>query len=223
MSLIRSPSNQAAPDATQNERIVPSSPLAIIGLFVEIIRRRYSIEGMPWVWNESVHETQIVIESAFVENTEERNFRPAIFVDKDESTIGRVIVGDRAGVHLPSSMEGFYGLMTVPLLIDCISTRRGESATIGDTTQFYLHASSDLIQASFGLHDMTPVVLGRTTPFERDHDVWVTPVTFTVQVPVRWSSTPTAPLLQDIITEITHSDSDSATEYLEKIAISYWP
>lgn len=221
MSLVQNPQRQPRPEEAQNSRIVPGSPLAIIGLFVEIIRKRFTADaGLPWTWNPDVKATQILIESAFNENTEARNKRPAIYVDKEASTIGRTVLGDRVGVRLKTQLDGQWGLQTVPITVECVSSKRGESAILGDLIQLYIHASSDLIQAKFGLHELTPVTLEKTTPFSRDKDSWVSAVTFTIQYPVRWTLEPTQVILQEIEHEIINSGDETATEFFERLAVS---
>lgn len=211
----------AAPIEFQNANVMPGSPLAVIGLFVELIRKRFEADqGLTWVYNPDIKKTKIAIESGFVENTEHRNFRPAIFVDKEDSTIGRTALGDRAGLDQRTTLDVFWGLMSIPITIECVAAKRGESTIIGDIVQFYLHASSDLIQSKFKLHEMTPVTLGKTVPMESDNTAWVTPVTFTIQVPVRWTQEPVQAILRQIELNLQKSGAESATEYFEKIVLT---
>jgi len=84
----------------------------------------------------------------------------------------------------------------------------------------FLHASSDLIQAKFGLHDMTPVNQGRTQPFLRDKEQWVTSVTFSVQYDLRWTNKPSGPLLQEIALAVSASGFEDATAYFTAIAMA---
>ncbi len=212
-----------APKGAQNIRIRPGSPLAVAGLFVEVIRSRFQPSVMntslPWVWDPDIKKTTIAVESAYVEDQAHSNFRPGIFVDIDGATYGRTVTGDRAGQILPTSKEAFFSLDTQPVLIECVAAKRGESFILGDTVRVFLQASSDLIQATFGLHEMTPVVLGRPMPSQKDKDTWTTSVTFTVQIPARWTSTPTAPLLQSIVAKISASNATDATEFFTEIAL----
>ena len=62
------------------------------------------------------------------------------------------------------------------------------------------------------------VVIGRTQPSPSDKTKHVTPITFTVQLPLRYVSTQTAPLLADIQAEIEASGEDG-TEFLEQISL----
>jgi hypothetical protein len=221
--MVPDPKLLPSPEAAQPVTIRPGSGLAVIGMFVEIIRKRFLPEAaLPWVWHSDIKEgaeKSIAIESAYNEDAEQKNFRAAVYVDRDEQVIGRTVLGDRAGQHIPSSLVGFWALETVPILIECVAAKKAESAIIADLVGIYLHASSDLIQAKFGLHEMTPVSRGRTQPFPRDKTQFVTPVSFSVQFNLRWTNKPTAPLLQQISTDISVSGFEDATAYFETIAI----
>lgn len=225
--LVPNPKLNPSPEGAQPINIRPGSAMAVIGLFVEVIRQRFSPAcGLPWVWYEDIKKGEdkgIAIESAFNEDKDHKNYRAAVYVDRDEQIIGRTVLGDLAGMHIPSGMEGFWALESVPILIECIAAKKSESAIIADLTGIYLHASSNLIQAKFGLHDMTPLSLGRTQPFPRDKTQWTTSLSFTVQYNLRWTTKPSAALLQQVELNVTRSGADSATEFFEKIALAGRP
>jgi hypothetical protein len=220
---VPDPKRVPAPEATQPVNIRPGSAMAIVGLFVEVIRRRFTQESaLPWVWFDDIRsggDQGIAIESAFNEDQDHRNYRAAIYVDRDELIIGRTVLGDLAGQHLPSGLRAFWALESVPLLVECVAAKKAESAVLADLVGIYLHASSKLIQAKFGLHDMTPLTMGRTQPFPRDKTQWVTPISFTVQFNLRWTSTPTAPILREIELSLEASGFESATAYFESVAM----
>jgi len=221
MSLTPDPKNQPAPDGNQPVTVRPGSSMAVIGVFLEVIRQRFTAEsGLPWVWHRDIKQGRIAIESAFNEDKDHSNFRPAIFVDRDELIVGRTVIGDAVGQNLQTGLKGFWALSSVPILIECVAAKKGESATLADLVGIFLHASSDLIQSAFAFHDMTPPTVSRTQPYPRDKDQWVTSISFNVQYDVRWTNTPTAPLLQQIITEVMRSGYNSATEYFEIIALT---
>ncbi len=221
--LTPGPKVLPSPEADQAVMVRPGSGLAVVGMFVEIIRKRFLVAmDLPWIWYSDVKEgleKAIAIESAYNEDTEQRNFRAAIYVDRDEQTIGRTVIGDFAGQHIPTSLRGFWALETVPILIECVAAKKAESAILADIVGVFLHASSDLIQSKFGLHEMTPIVRGRTQPFPRDKTQFITPITFSTQFNLRWTNKPTAPLLQQIVTDISVSGFEDATSYFETIAI----
>lgn len=217
--LVPAPKLLPAPEQAQTPSIRPGSGMAIIGVFVETIRARFRCPGTHWVYDDDIKKTEIAIESAFNEDDAHRNKRPAVFVDRDEEVIGRSVLGDLAGQNLRSGLRGFWALESVPILIECVAAKKAESAILADVVGIFLHASSDLVQAAFGLHDMTPVIRGRTQPFPRDKKQWVTSVTLTVQYNLRWSNQGTGPLIQEIIGRIQASGLDNATEYFELIAV----
>jgi hypothetical protein len=220
MTLRRNPPPIRAPE--QGEKIIVGSPLAIVGIFVSILRERYKPGNGPpdHAWQEDLTKTGIVIESGFSSiGPEERNKKPGIFVDKDESVYGKIVIGDRAAVDLKTMKDVGWTLSTVPVLIECISNRKGESAVIGDIVQWTLHASSDAIQAAFSFHDMSPPTLGRTVPYESEQESWTTPVSFQVQYNVRWSTEPIKPLLNEVRTTLRQANAESPEEALIQIVL----
>lgn len=219
-SLVPDPKVLPTPDQDQPALIRPGSGMAVLGVFVEVLRSRFRIPGTRWLYNDDIKLTQIAIESAFNEDDTHRNYRPAIFVDRDDEVLGRTVIGDFVGQNLLSGVRGFWALESVPILIECVAAKKAESAVIADIAGIFLHASSDLIQAAFGFHEMTPVTRGRTQPFLRDKKQWVTSITFNIQYNLRWTNTPTGPLLQEIVLHATKSGFDDATQYFEFVALA---
>lgn len=186
-----------------------------MGLFVEILRERFTAGNGPdkWQWSADPKDTGILIESGFSDGNTVRGHRPGLFVDKDESIYGKNIIGDRVAVVWKNMEDYQWTLSTVPIIIECVASRKGESAALGDIVQWTLHCASDPIQAAYSLHDMTPPTLGRTVPYEGDTEAWMSPVSFTVQYPVRWSITPIRALLQQINMRI--ADKDATGHYVD--------
>jgi len=208
--------------AGQQKMIVDGSPLAIIGIFVAVLRERFTGVDCPdrdaWEWLPDIEQSKIVIESAFEDNVTVRNKQPSIYVDKDQSAYGKVVIGDRVAHDFRNQGDVQWTLSTVPVIIECVGSRRGESAVLADIVQWTLHASSDLIQKTFGLHDMTPPVLGRTVPYAMDAEVWNTQVSFQVQYNVAWVYLPIRPLLQSIEARI-EAAGVSATDYFTEVVL----
>lgn len=222
---VPDPKRVPSPEEPQNVSIRPGSKLAVLGVFVEIVRRRFAPETVSadfqWLWNSDINQTKLAVESAFNEDKQHRNFRPAVYIDCDDQTMGRVVLGDRVGLNRKTGLEGFWNLTSVPILIECVAGKKAESATLGDIVGVFLQASSDLIQAKFGFHDMTPITVSRTQPKPGDKDTWITAVTFVVQIPFRWTNRQTGPLLQELEATIVASGVDTATEYFEAIALNW--
>ncbi len=140
-------------------------------------------------------------------------------MDADDQVNSRTVIGDFVGRRNVDGIVGFWHLETVPILIECVAAKRLESAIIGDLVSIFLLASNRLIQGKFGFHDMTPTSVGRTQPYTRDKLTFVTPVTFTVQNNVRYTNTPTGPLLEELEAAIAASGASSATEFFETIGL----
>jgi len=204
----------------QHADVMPSSPTAIVAVFTEIIRERFRLaNGLPWYWSENATSVdtetneidapkKILIEPAFSVHSEIRNYRPAIHVDKGETTMEKVAIANMAGKHLPSGLTGYYALATMPIDIEIVSDQKGESATIADTVWFYIIAGQTLIKQTFNIHELTPPTLGRTLPGEKDKEEWSTHVSFQIQTHIRWITKPIAPLLQGIVARF-HDSGDS--------------
>ncbi len=212
-----------SPEGRQVDSIRPGSKLAVIGVFVEIIRRRFARatagEGFPWPWDPDANTSRIEIESAFNEENPAKNKRPAVYIDADDQVNSRTVLGDFVGKNNVTGRTGFWHIETIPILIECVAAKRLESAIIGDQVSIFLLASNRLIQGKFNFHDMTPTTVGRTQPYPRDKGTFVTPVTFTVQNDVRYTNAPTGPLLEEIEAAIASSGAASATEFFETIAL----
>lgn len=182
-----------------------STPLTMLGVFIEILRNRYK-EGssidpiLPWVWSSEQATTGLFIENGWNENIEARNVRPGIWIDREQNVYGKVSIGDQdqMPVYPQVRLESFYTIGEMDILIDCTAPKRGESMVIGSVTQDYLHMTSNYIQALFGLRSMTPVMLDRTVPFEKDTKLWTSPVRFRAEYEVRWATMPIANALNEI-------------------------
>lgn len=214
----------------QQADVMPGSPLAVLALFTEIVRARFQGEDLAWQWTDNptpeVTEEntedaprKILIEPAFSEGAEVRNFRPAIFVDKMDTNPQKVSIGNFAGAQIRSGLRAFYSLARIPIDIEVISDRKGESAILADITWFYLLAGREQIRQTFGLQEMTNPVLGRTVPQESDKRTWVTHISFDIEIGFRWSTLPVSPILREIVTRFYASGETDPDAYLLKTFI----
>jgi hypothetical protein len=204
------------------------SPIALEALMTEIVRERFRPgNGLAWVYadnatplateaNDPDAPRRIVIEPSFNINDELRNTRPAIFVEKGETQAQKVAVNNFVGQELKSGTKGFYALSTVPVDIEAVSDTKGESALLADLVWFYLLAGRESIRATFGIHDVSEPLLGRTTPFDSDKTAWSTKVSLTLQVEFRWWTVPISPLLREIVVRFQQSGETNPDAYLLK-------
>lgn len=210
------------PQAPQDaERIVAGSPLAVQGIFIEILRERFAEDAnLDVVWKADPTETGILIEAAYNEETDARTNTPSLYVERVQTIPSNIVVGDRAGVRLKDHLEGFYCIMAVDLQIDCVANDRGVSSVIADIVQWMLLASSDVIQRYFGFRDLAKPMMSATVPFERNQTKWNTPITMQVQYEVRWAQMPIGPLLQQIGSRITMANATSPEEYFHEVTLN---
>lgn len=210
----------------QQADVMPGSPLALVALFTEVIRERFRPgNGLAWIWdenptpadteaNDTIDPRKVLIEPAFVENNEVRNFRPAIIIDKGETNAEKVVLGNFVGQQLKTGLKGYYSLATVPIDVEVVSDQKGESATLADIVWFYLLAGKEEICRTFGLHEFTNPVLGRTVPAEVDRTQWSTHISFQIQVNLRWSTVPISPLLREFVLRFRRSGETNPDAFL---------
>jgi len=202
--------------------------MTLIGIFVAILRERFdpttfSDPALQWAWKEDLKTTGIFIESGFNAKLEARNVRPAIWVDRAQNNYGRVAVGDQdqIPINLKYRHELFYSTAETDMLLDCTSSERGESMLLGSICQDTLHMSARLIEEAFGLRDMSPVILGQTVPYEKDKNLWNSPVEFRVYYEVRWATVPMAQLLTRLYMKI--ADKSDPDQYFRDFVLKPEP
>ena len=210
--------NNALPRLAEGEGadVFPGSPLAVIGLFVFVLRARFEdTEGapLPWVWEDTMRPDpyaedepiKIYIESTYNVANPERNYRPAIYVGRGGGVVApnKVSVDNRVGVHLQTGLTAYHCFATMPITFECDAETSGESSAIAETAWAYVLSSRDILRRNFGFHEVTEPVLGDTTPSKKDKETWTTPVQFQVQYDMRWGVTPIAPRLREIAVRLS--------------------
>jgi hypothetical protein len=198
------------PDTPQDRlKIAAGSSLAIQGIFLEILRERFSKQaGLEWYWDADNTTTRILIESGYNEELESRNQVPALYVTRLQSTPSKVAVGDRFGVSLPEHKESFKAVMRTDMAIECVSNDEGESSILGDVVQFTILASQDVIEREFGFYGFQHPILGQTAPYDRDQKKWSSTVNFAVEFWIHWAQVPIAPLLQQLSQNVQLKGTD---------------
>ena len=205
--------------AGESPNVAPGTPLALIGLWIVALRHRFSSdpnEPLPWIWSPDLKSEaaedgfplpdgsprKLFIGAAYDVEKSVRNYRPAIYVDRGDITVPKLIIDDHVGQQISTSLKGFWALANIPITFYCESENAGESSLIADTVWFYILATRDIFRESFGLYDISHPVMGATKPTEEDKEVWITPVSFEVQLDLRWSTRPIAPLVREITQHI---------------------
>lgn len=199
----------------QHPDVFPGSPLALIAVFVETIRLRFSQDNaykLPYYWeqdptprpeeeNTDDSPRKILIESQYLQYPDARDFRPAIFVERGDTPFSKIVVGNRAEYSAAEDANLYIMHATTPISALCVSKDRGESMSIGDIVSFYLASLLPELRATFGFQDATMPVLGATQVYRRssnDIEEWVTPVTLQITCKHIWREQVIAPKLREI-------------------------
>jgi len=200
----------------QHALLVESPGLTLIGVLVAIVRERFlsnipSDPAMTWHWEDDMKTTEIFIESGFNENMEARNTRPGIWVDRTQTVLSKSAVGDQDQVpeYRRSGTSKRHIFVDHDFVIDCTSRKRGESMLVASIVQTFLYTASDIIQATFGLRDFSPIMMGRTAPFKRDTDLMNTTLEFRVQHEMRWAAMPISVVLSGISMRLSNAENPS--------------
>lgn len=200
--------------------VFPSSPMALIGIFIAIIQDRFSgtnAEGLPYYWdpdptpdhdedNSNEKPRRIYIESQFSEFPDARDVLPSILVDKEETRADKQWFGHRGHINLPDRNEVYVMFTTSSMSILVGGRTRGESATLAEHIFMFLATCTPFIRETFSIHDISVPIMSKTTPQRRsgnDIEFWNTTINFQVQTKVLWRTKPIAPRLQEIRSKLS--------------------
>jgi hypothetical protein len=207
-----------------NEQTLLSTPLTVLGMFIEIVRARFSDDNfsdpeVPWAWNEDLDLTKIFIESGFNVNIDARTTRPGVWIDRDQNIYVKSNMGrqDQMPVHIRKSIYLYHGFGEIDIMLDCTSPNRGESMVVGSVVQDFLQMSASVIKGEFGLRDMTDVIMNRTAPFDKDDKLWNTQVQVRAQYEIRWITAPLAPAFNSVLSKLSNVEDPSA--YFREVAL----
>lgn len=191
-----SPARQQQPDVVKLH-----SPLELIGAFVYLLREHFKATDLPLTWRDNKTNSDILIESDLNRHTEAFDHKPSIFVSKGQTATQQISIGDRDKYQplvLKKGLEHYQGILNTDITLHCVSPRKGESTIISDIVMNWVLMSQYAIAKDFAIRDFSPIVQGRTRKFDRDENLFDTPVDFRVQMETRWASIPVAPRLVKI-------------------------
>ncbi len=217
--------------AALQARFDPSNLGANLGQGVEgtgnnTFSEEENVEPLPWMWDgnlqpgdecttppEDTGPTRLLIDAAFNTDRSARNYRPAVYIDRGDVTVQKIVTDNKAGVELPTSEKGYWTLANMPISIECEAEGVAESSLIADTVWFFILATRDIFKESFGFYDITEPMLGRTIKHETDKEVWITPVHFAVTIELRWGTRKISPILREMGLRIQKSGEDPNLVY----------
>lgn len=179
--------------------------LDIVGAYVAVVRDRFKPEevvNFPWLYNNDPSSTRIFIDAGSVDTYEPKDARPGIFIDRSSMVFQKLAINNMADIDMKTGISKFYCMGGGQVSIDCISSNRGESSTLGDIVATHILMSDDIFRAALGFRDMSPVTLGATQPWEKDDRTFVTRVTSEFTYDMSWQVDPLAKRLERIFTEV---------------------
>lgn len=210
----------------QQEDISPGSAPAILAVICEIARERFRVgNGLAWYYDENPipqpsednntdGPRKLVILPTFAVDSDIRNFKPAVYIDRETFNAQQVSIGNNAYRKLNTGAVAYYALGDTVIDLEVVGSTPLESTVIADILWFYFMSGRDEIRRTLGFRDMSLPRLSNTTPSKDDKTNWVTHVTFSVQVNLRWLTTPISPILREIVTKYQTSGETNPDTYL---------
>jgi hypothetical protein len=188
-----------------------------------LIRERFNAansERYTWVDNKTA--TAIVIEAQFERNTELRDAKPGVYIDRGQ-TIYRKVAIDNRDQYSPSVMtrrlDQYISLVETDINIDVVAATKGESATLGNTVMEFIECSRNIIMTFFTLQDISPLIMNRTEAFQKDETLFNSPITFRTTHELRWASLPIAPVMREILVNGTLQSGSNTPANFEQIYV----
>jgi len=202
-------------------QIPVKSPVALIGVFLAVIRERFSeSHNLPWVYTPGDAErsdNSITIEAGTNPLTEERNKRPAIYVVRNAVAYKQATIGDKQMVQKKSGGVVYYATAETSFTFIAESDSEGEAAQIADVVLSTLMMGSDIIEHAFRFRKLGPFALSAAMRPVHEEPVAQIHISMGLTFDVRWATIPISPMLNEIVVKSTNSTYNSSEEYFSEI------
>lgn len=212
------------PADNANEKVILSTPLALVGMLVALIRERFKSENysnpdVPWHWQEEHADTEIFVESGWNKNIEARNAHPGVWIDRDQNIYRTSSVGrqDQVSEVMKQDQRRYHSFGETDIVIDCVGRNRGESMLLGSIVQDFVQASAAIIEVCAGLRRISDVILNRTAPFDKDDKMWNSQINFRAYFEVRWGTIPVENLVNAIYARV--EDRENPNDFFIELAL----
>jgi hypothetical protein len=202
----------------ENPDVFPASPLALVGLWIHLVRARFAYDEdseLPWAWFPNAQQDTntenpraVMVESAYNYEKSDRNYRPAIYIGRFGNNVSptKTVLDNKAGHRFTDRFEVYYCQCVCPIIFVCEAESMGESAILAETLWGFILSCRDIIREHFGLHEVTEPVLSDTQAQDTDKKIWSTSVQLQVTFDSRWTTVPQAPKIRDIAVKIHKED-----------------
>jgi len=201
--------------------IIPTkSPLALVGVFLDILRSRFAEnKGLDWVWypyDEGRQASTVQIEAGNNSDVEENAKRPAIFVLRGPIQYSQAGIGDRVIRDSPTGTDIFYALAQTSFTIACEAEKSAEAELLADIVLSTLMMGSDEIERTFQFRKLGPFALSASGKSRQDTDIAQVNVQMGLNYDVRWATHAIRPLLKEVIVKARESTyTNSETYFIE--------
>ena len=217
----------------QHPDVYPGSPSGLIGVFVALLRTRFTSEfsqgplALPWYWSPDATPTnddggplpcdppgtsppgrRIAIEKQSQEYPDAKDTRPGLFVGRSVMNYTSQGVTNKIEQTYPTMADVMSAIVGFPLSVNCCSREEGENDTLADTVASFLFASQDEICELFHLTHAQPPQIGEPEIVRRapgNVEFHRTTVSMYFETKITWRRWPIAPRLNDIRLRITAS------------------
>lgn len=128
--------------------------LILYGIFLELIRQLYSdssnlLLGLNTVWNNDVNKSGIWIDTEYMWEDKNPEFRPAIYIALDALNKSKLVVDDAIGSDLAEGVAYYARRVDSTARIVHIGHTKGETVNLVSNTADYLEGLSKVIRDDF--------------------------------------------------------------------------
>ena len=172
--------------------------------FILFLREFYSTHD-TYTYLEDETKTKIQICDSFTFNLEVQGFRPGLSIRRGSIKFQNATLGQTRHVNFQTGKISYTDLMSCGIMIECVARNGLEAERIATTTFNAIHMTREAIQEEYKIFKINSVDLGVEQPYKQDvsPDLIMVPVSVSLLKQVSWSSTPIAPKVAKIITDIS--------------------
>ena len=201
--------------------VAVKSPLALVGVFLQILRERFSeSQQLQWVYvpgDGGRALSTIHIEAGGNPETEDLARRPAIFVNRGPITFTQPVIGDQAGAGFEKGIRAFYAMAETNFVFSVESEEAGEAEQIADLLLSTLMMGSYEIVKAFLFRKLGPFAMSSRAKTRQDTELTVISINAGLSYDVRWRTIPIAPILKEVIVKARESTYTDGNEFFSKI------
>lgn len=203
--------------------IAPKSPLSLVGVFLEILRSRFSPQNapdLPWQYlygDVNRTESDLTIEAGQNAQTEYQGHRPGIFVMRGPISMGQVAIADHLATDAKKSIKVYYSIAQTNFTFACEAEAPAEAEIIADIVLSTLMMGADQIQDTFNFRKLGPFSISSRAQTRQDTDLTQVTINMGLSYDIRWATQDIAPVLSEVVVKAKHSDYTNSDQFFSEI------